>query len=102
MSREFGSYSAGYFHDQMRYAADDCQSGRDELTRLWGGLLESFTGIAYQIASSEAGDSGPEDTIIQTIQDLPLLQERLAAIEKFCKPFKACMEEAIRAQVNKK
>ncbi len=90
MSREFGSYCNGYFHDQIRYAADDCLRGRDDLTRLWGRFIEDFTGIAYQIASSEAGDSEPDATIIQTILDLPRLRDRLVDIENFCKPFKGC------------
>ncbi len=59
MSREFGSYETGYFHYQMSNATSDCLGGSDELTRLWGKFFAEFEPIAYAIASSEAGDSGP-------------------------------------------
>lgn len=101
MSREFGSYMSGYFHHQMQYAAEDCASGKDELTRLWGKFFEEFYHVAYQIANSEACDSGPDAPIIETIQRLPALKKHLDDIEKYTRTYKDCMEEAVRQALKK-
>ena len=100
MSREFGSYSSGYFHSQMQTAADDCKAGRDPLTQLWGEFLDEFAAVAYDIASSEACDSGPDAPIIETIQRMPSLKRKLNAIEMFVEPYKRVADEAVRRKVS--
>lgn len=102
MSREFGSYHAGYFHYQMETAADDCLSGHDELTRLWGAFLREFAHVAYAIASSEANDSGPDYPIFETMERLPELKRRLAAIEAYTAPYRAVAEAAVRRHIEDK
>lgn len=96
MSREFGSYNGGYFHQQIDNCANDALAGRDELTRLWGQFLAEFSPIAYSIASSEACDSGEDDTIIETIARLSALQKRLYDVEKYVESYKRVAEEAVR------
>jgi hypothetical protein len=96
MSREFGSYCNGYFHEQIRLGAEDCLAGRDDLTRLWGAFLNEFNDIAYAIASSEACDSGPEATVIATIEKMKALKAALSKIEDFTEPHRRCMEHALR------
>jgi len=96
MSREFGEHGGGYFHTKIQNAAEDCRGGQDTLTQLWGKFLEEFAGVAYQIANSEAGDSGPYAPIIETINRLPELQRRLVAVQSYVEPFKLCMQEAVR------
>jgi hypothetical protein len=83
MSREFGSYEPGYFHYQMDLAAQDCREGNDELTRLWGGFLSAFYPIAYAIASSEAGDSGPDFPVNATKEHMAALRRELDKIEQY-------------------
>ena len=101
MSREFGSYSAGYFHYQMETAAEDCKSGNDELTRLWGEFFEEFKHIAYAIASSEAGDSGADFPIYETMRNLPSIKDKIAKIEEYIQPFEAVAKRAIRDKIEK-
>ena len=88
MSRQFGSCQPGYFHSQIMTASEDCQEGNDELTRLWGDFLGAFYPIAYAIASSEAGDSGPDLPIKRTLEHLPKLRQCLDDIEQFAKGHK--------------
>lgn len=97
MSREFGSYMQGYFHQQIDWAAEDCKGGRDPLTKLWGEFLTEFSTIAYQIANSEACDSGPDAPIIATIENIGVLKRRLEEIEKYVQPYRRCMEQALRS-----
>lgn len=97
MSREFGSYSSGYFHTQMDQGATDCLEGRDPLTKLWGQFLREFAPVAYAIASSEACDSGPDFTIIETLQRMPSMKARLDDIVSFTEPYRRCMEQAVRS-----
>lgn len=96
MSREFGSYMNGYFHSQMEYAAEDCAAGDDELTRLWGGWFRAFYNVSYAIASSEAGDSGPDHSIYETIQAMPVLKRATADIESYLEPYQRVMNLAVR------
>jgi hypothetical protein len=102
VSREFGDGWGGYFHTKIQNAAEDCRGGRDTLTQLWGKFLEEFAEVAYQIAGSEACDSGPYAPIIETINRLPELRQRLAAIQTYVEPFKDCMEDAVRKAVNER
>lgn len=55
MNREFGSYSSGYFHEQINNAASDLKAGRDPLSRLWGectcGMKQFYAAMsAYDVA----------------------------------------------------
>lgn len=98
MSREFGSYTAGYFHQQIETAANDCLAGRDQLTKLWGEFLREFQPIAYAISSSEECDSGPEYPIMETMQHLPAMIKRMDNIEQFMNTYKRVAEEAVKKQ----
>lgn len=96
MSREFGSYVSGYFHYQMQVAAEDCLGGSDELTRLWGAFFTAFDPVAYAIASSEAGDGGRDDSIMENIRQQDALKKALRDIEKYLEPYESIMRRAIR------
>jgi hypothetical protein len=96
MSREFGSCMGGYFNSQMEQAASDLMSGRDALTRVWAPFFEEFCPIAYAIASSEAGDSGPDYSILETIRHIDRLKALLGDIEKHVEPYKRVAETAVR------
>ena len=100
MSGEFGSYTSGYFWQQIEQAAEDCKGGGDEMTRLWGAFLVEFAPIAQAIAWSEAGDSGEHGSILETIQRMPHLKQRLAAIENYVAVFRRVADEAIRRQLS--
>lgn len=99
MSREFGDTLGGFFHDKIRYAAEDCRTGRDPLTKLWGEFLMEFSEVAYAISTSEACDSGPDFPIFQTLQSLPNLERKLADIRSFVEPYKRVAEQAVRKAV---
>lgn len=96
MSREFGSYSAGYFHTQIEYAYEDLRSGKDEISREWSKFFHEFQDVAYAIASSEAHDSGPDFPISTTIKKLPSLVAALKDVERFVQPYKAVADAAVR------
>ena len=100
MSGEFGSYTSGYFWSQIEQGAQDCRQGDDELTRLWGAFLEEFAPIAQAISWSEAGDSGPHSSIIETIQRMPELRRRLSDIENYVAVFKRVADEAVRRKLS--
>jgi hypothetical protein len=95
MSREFGSYNAGYFDQQMRNAADDLRAGEDELSRVWAGFFDEFHHVAYAIASSEASDSGADYPIMETINRLPALKEAISRVEQHVMPYKRIAEIAV-------
>jgi hypothetical protein len=101
MSREFGSYSSGYFDTQMEYAAEDCQRGRDALTRQWGVFLEAFKPVAVAIASSEACDSGPDYPIMETISAMPALRAALDEIERHVSVYRDVAQAAVREHLEK-
>ncbi len=100
MSREFGDdhyHDKGFFHERLGQCADTCLTeGRDELTKLWGAVLQELTEVAWSISSSEACDSGPDDTILRTIRDLPRIQAAFKRVEEFVKPFERVAENAVR------
>lgn len=102
MSREFGSYSSGYFYQQIQTAAEDCVNTKDPLVQLWGEFLKEFSDVAYSIASSEAGDSAPYDPILETINKMDILAKKLNKIQEYVEPYKRVAEEAIRAHTEKK
>ena len=102
MSREFGSYSSGYFHMQMENAADDCERGGHEITRRWGKVLRAFVPIAYAIANVEAADSGEDDPIMESIRQWEELQRAMDDVRDYLYPFKRVMEEAVREEVERR
>lgn len=83
VSREFGSFTPGYFHDQVRQAADDCLEGAYPLTRLWGEFLAALAPVAYAVSSAEAGDSAADYPAAATATALPALKAALAEVERF-------------------
>lgn len=97
MSREFGSYTSGYFHTQIRTAAEDCLGGGDKLTQLWGGVLRAFSEVAYAIASSEAGDSGPDFPIWRTITDMPGILAAIHDVQQYVEKYEKVAHLAVMA-----
>jgi hypothetical protein len=102
MSREFGSYSSGYFHQQIQTCAQDCAGSNDVLVQLWGEFLEEFYDVAYSISSSEACDSAPYDPIMKTIEKMDVLRTKLDKISIHVGPYRRVAEEAVRAHTDKK
>jgi hypothetical protein len=96
MSREFGEYYQGYFHDRIRQCIEDCEHGRDPLTKAWANFFRALAPVACSIASSEAFDSTPSDPILMTIEKLPKLKSALAEVEEFVGPYQDVAQEAIR------
>jgi hypothetical protein len=102
MSREFGhEYGGKFFLEHIECAYEDCTIGRDELTKLWGEFLREFYEVAYEISRSEAGDSGPDAPIMESIERMPTLQARLDKIKEYLQPFKAVAEAAVRKATEK-
>ena len=102
MSREFGSCSSGYFHQQIQTCAQDCAGSNDVLVQLWGEFLEEFYDVAYSIASSEAGDSAPYDPIMKTIEKMGILTKKLNNVSDYVASYKRVAEETVRAHTEKK
>ncbi len=102
MSREFGDTIGGFFHNKIGYAADDCQTGRDKLTQLWGEFLREFEEVAYAISTSEACDSGPDYPIFETLERLPALERKLANVKSYVEPYRRVAEEAVRKALKEK
>lgn len=96
MSREFGDYGGGYFHDKIRLAAEDASSGEYEITRLWGKLLTDFYEVAYAIASAEARDASEGDAILESMEMLPQISRDLTAIDSYQKPFRDIARRAVQ------
>lgn len=102
MSREFGEYSSGYFHQKIAGCADDCGGSRHELTKLWGEFLREFYDVAYAISSHEACDSGAAYPIMESVEKLPVLRKKLDQISSFLRPYQDVMEEAVRKKTEGK
>lgn len=100
MSREFGTYNSGYFHDKIRDCANDCREGRDPLTKLWGEFLDEFYDVAYAISTSEACDSGPYDPILVNLNKLKTLQGKFDRIQLFLEDYKKVAYEAVRIHID--
>lgn len=96
MSREFGSYVAGYFHDQIDTCAIDALNGRCEITRKWGAVLKALYPIAYSISSAETGDSGEYDPILKSIEQINNVRAALDEVQDYLQPFKDVAREAVR------
>lgn len=102
MSREFGSYQSGYFHNQIESGADDCLDGQGELTRLWGKFLQDFYPVAYAISSYEACDSDASFPISENIKHIGTLREDLRAISDYLAPFESIAREAVSEYIKTK
>ena len=101
MSREFGSYCNGYFHSQIEYAAEDCENGDCEITRLWGKVLRSMTDVAYAISSAEANDSGEWFPIKQSIEDMASVQDAINDVGAYLTRFRDLIDAALRDALKK-
>jgi hypothetical protein len=101
MSREFGSYGSGYLHEQIDTAANDLANGREETTRAWAGFMRVFHDVAYAVCSSEACDSSESRSIMASIDAIPRLRAELDKIESRLRPFKDCMEDAVKKALEK-
>jgi len=99
MSREFGSYSPGYFDAQVENHADDLKHGRDALTRIWAEFFAAFMPVASSICASEAGDSGQDDAIMETIKQMPAIKEAIKNVETYIRPFEGVARAAVRAHI---
>jgi len=102
MSREFGEHGGCYFHHLIDNAADDAAAGDDEITRLWGVVLRAFHPVAHAIASSEAGDAGPDLSILRTTQQMPEIRRALRAIDDYTKPFEYYASEAVKQALKRR
>jgi hypothetical protein len=96
MSREFGSYHGGYFHDKISNAAEDCRDSSCKLTTMWGEFLETFHSVAYEISNYEASDSGLYAPIFESMAKLPMLKKKLEEIDAYLYDYKRIAEEAVR------
>lgn len=96
MSREFGTYGGGYFHERMNDAADDLAGGNDGISKAWAKFFDEFRYVAYSIATSEAGDSAEYAPILETIRRMPALQKALDDVANYVQPFKDVAEYAVR------
>lgn len=96
MSREFGSYASGYFHNKIDDCANDALNGDHEITRLWGRFLQELSSIAWNISSAEACDSGVYAPIYESMTRMPSIKAALKDIEEYLRPFEQVAMEAIR------
>jgi hypothetical protein len=83
MPGQFGNYQPGWFWVQVEMSVLDLAGGKDALSRKWAEFFHAFAPVAKAISWSEAGDSGPDYPIRETIKQLPELKKRLADIENF-------------------
>ena len=103
MSGEFGEYGGGgYFHSKIEQCAEDCDGGSAEITRLWGAFLKEFVPVAKSISWCEASDSGEDDPIWTSLDQMSRLKEHLSKIEAYLRPFKDVAEQAVRDALRNK
>ena len=83
MSREFGEYIGGYFHDKINHAMDDLKDNSHvELHKKLIPFFESLYKVAYQISNVEAGDSR-EDTSREALKkQIPVMIAQLEKLQK--------------------
>lgn len=98
MSGEFGEYHiGGYFHDKIISCAEDCcDISNKKITRLWGKILKNFEPIAHAIAWCEAGDTGQDNPIMESIYRMKAIKEGIEEIERYLSAFKDVAEKAVR------
>jgi hypothetical protein len=83
MSREFGEYIGGYFHDKIGHATDDLiDSSHIVLHKMLIPFFESLYKVAYQISNVEAGDSGEYASINALKEQIPVMIAELEKIQK--------------------
>lgn len=82
MSREFGEYVGGYFHDKIESATQDLEDAHYSLHKKLIPVLESLYEIAYAISSVEAGDSGEERSIEAFKKHIPYMVLQLEGIDR--------------------
>lgn len=95
MSREFGSYAVGYFHQQIDNAADDLAGARYPSTRAWAEFFRAFYPVAYAIASAEAADAREGESIIAALRQTPALERALEKVNEFLAPYREVAESAV-------
>ena len=101
MSREFGNYYGGYFHDKIQNALTDLeQEAGTGFHKEFIPLFESLYEIAYAISSVEACDSSLSRSIITTIDELPKMMKTLKNLEKSVEVYQQVSRNAIRQYIN--
>jgi len=93
MSREFGDHCGGFFHDKVRGAAEDAETGRHEITKAVGGLLQALYPLAYAISSAEACDSSEPDPLMRALEQGPKMRDTLDEIAACCRTHRDMMIE---------
>ena len=94
MSREFGQYSGGcYFHDHIRYAFEDAESGSEDITKLVAALLKPLVEVSYAVSSLEASDSGKLFPVQEVIKALPDLEAAVRALQYYVRDYQDHAEE---------
>jgi hypothetical protein len=82
MSREFGEYIGGYFHDKINHAMDDLKhSSHIELHKKLIPFFKSLHKIAYEISNVEAGDSGEDASINAMKKEIPIMITELKKLQ---------------------
>tara|TARA_R100000951_G_scaffold101420_1_gene92927 strand:+ start:20613 stop:20936 length:324 start_codon:yes stop_codon:yes gene_type:complete len=100
MSREFGNYIGGYFHDKVRNALEDLeQEAGTGFHKEFIPLFESLYEIAYAISSVEACDSSLDRSIRTTIEQLPKLKQTLKDLEDSVYPYQQVARNAVREYI---
>lgn len=86
MSREFGEYVGGYFHDKIKSAKKDLELANFGLHRKLVPVFESLYNIAHVISSVEAGNSGEYDSREALIVNIPVMLKQLEDLNKKLNP----------------
>lgn len=81
MSREFGSYCAGYLWSQIQTAEADCAEGQYPLTRAFACVFSAIDPMTYALCSAEAGDSGEAEFAASVLRGLPNLRAQIDHIK---------------------
>ena len=81
MSREFGDYIGGYFHDKIYHATDDLRHADFELHKKLVPFFESLYEVAYQISNVEASDSGEYASIEALKKQIPVMITELERLK---------------------
>ena len=83
MSREFGEYIGGYFHDKINHAMDDLKEcSHVELHKKLIPFFESLYKVAYQISNVEAGDSREDASREALKKQIPVMVAQLEKLQK--------------------
>lgn len=99
MSREFGDYDGGFFHNKVANAAGDARGGHHPLTLAWGKVLEAMQDVAWSISSVEAGDSSPSDLQIVSVKALRLVRDALYGVDALTRETIDVQRDAVRGIV---